>query len=259
VTLSQQVLEVAESQVGRHEYGGPNRGDCELYQRYYGEAYVGLPWCGDFVGWVWGQVNPDWKALASPSTGLMCQIAHDQGLTCEPRPGAAFVICGVHCGLLHHDLGGGVWKTIEGNSGDAVNWRQRALGGYTIYAPPGLSPAAMPTPDETWYFIEDPGSLRVYGGWDSFGARKRAKVRLEARLGHPLREFRDPANHNTPFFLEDPKATPRFYGGWAIQAARKRALQNLQRKLGRELRPFSQVRVASGNAPATADDLGKVD
>lgn len=256
MTLSQRVLEVAESQIGRHEYGGPNRGDCELYQRFYGEAYVGLPWCGDFVGWVWGQVNPDWKQLASPSTALMCTIAHDQGLVCSPRPGAAFVICGVHTGLLHHDLGGGVWKTIEGNSGDAVNWRQRSIGGYTVYSPPGLAPGPMPAPQETWYFIEDPGSVRIYGGWASRGARDRAQAALEARLGRHLRPFRDPSHPRAPYFVEDPAATPRFYGGWALRSGRDAALRNLGRRLGRSLRPFAQTR---SPAVPVADQLGKVD
>ena len=52
-TMSEHVLDIAESQVGRHEHGGANRGDCEIYQRFYGEFYVGKAWCGCFVGWVW--------------------------------------------------------------------------------------------------------------------------------------------------------------------------------------------------------------
>jgi hypothetical protein len=258
-TSSERVVETAESQLGRHEHGGANRGDCETYQNFYGSFSVGQPWCGCFVGWVWGQVDPAWKALASPSTAIMSTIAQSQKLTCAPCPGAAFVIPGVHTGLLHHDLGGGVWKTIEGNSGDAVGFRQRSLAGTVVYAPPGLADGAISTPPTTtWYFIEDPASKRVYGGWASAAARDQAFAALSKRLGHELRRFRDPAATAAPFFIEDPAETPRFYGGWTSKAARDHALDNLQRKLGRTLRPFSKAKAAAGTG-AKADDLGKVD
>jgi len=211
------------------------------------------------VGWVWGQVDPEWKGLASPSTALMGDIARSKGLTCTPRPGAAFVIYGVHTGLLHHDLGGGIWKTIEGNSGDSVAWRQRDVAGTIVYAPPGLDDgAAAPALDETWYFIEDPASTRVFGGWVSAADRDRAQAVLEKRLGHALRRFRDPGNARAPYFVEDPTQTPRFYGGWSSKAARDAALKNLEQKLGRTLRPFSRTRPAT-RGTAAADDLGKVD
>jgi hypothetical protein len=256
-TLSERIQEVAESQLGRHEHGGANRGDCEPFQRFYGDFYVGLPWCGCFVGWVWGQVDPAWKALASPSTAIMCQIARQQNLISAPRPGAAFVICGTHTGLLHHDLGGGVWKTIEGNSGDAVNWKQRSLAGLVIYSPPGLADSA-PAPDTIRYFIEDTASKRLYGGWAAAADRDRAMTTLARSLGHGLRPFRDPTHPQSPFFIEDPTETPRFYGGWASKAARNAAQQNLERKLGRKLRPFRRTLAADGT-PAVADELGKVD
>src|SRR6476619_3040865 len=115
---------------------GSNRGPCEKYQSIYGQSYLGCFWCGCFVGWVWMQVDASWKSLASPATSIMCDIATGQGLECSPRPGAAFVICGTHTGLLHSPLGGGSWRTIEGNHSDQVSWGTRSLDGMTVYAPP---------------------------------------------------------------------------------------------------------------------------
>ena len=38
-TMSEHVLDIAESQVGRHEHGGANRGDCEIYQRFWADRF----------------------------------------------------------------------------------------------------------------------------------------------------------------------------------------------------------------------------
>jgi hypothetical protein len=261
-TLSEKILQVAESQLGVFESGGPNLGGCERYQDPWGSWMRGQPWCGAFVAWCWEQAGAEGMKLASPSTATMCDIAQGQGLTGPPRPGAAFVFCGKHTGLLHHDLGGGVWKTIEGNSGDAVNWRQRSFEGAVIYGPPGLeaaaaAPAAPAT--KTWYFIEDLRSKRLYGGWASQESCDDAFKILDKRLKGKLRRFKDPTNPAAPFFIEDTSQTPRYYGGWTSKAARDEALKTLEKRLGHRLRAFSRKRPVAAPRAAAAQPMGKVD
>lgn len=259
-TLAQKIIKVAESQIGVHEYGGANRGGSERYQRPYGAWMVGQPWCATFVGWCWGQAGvPGWKNIATPSTGQNCSIARSRGLVCPPKPGAAFVMCGTHTGLLHHYLGNGVWKTIEGNSGDAVAWRSRSLGGLLIYAPPGMSGAVEPPRPvmETWFYLEDVAVKEYYGGWGSKSARDKAQRSLEKKLGFKLRPFRDDSNKKAPYFLQNPRVS-QFYGGWSSKKARASAKKQLEKKLKRKLREFSEQRPSKREGSGRPDALGKV-
>jgi hypothetical protein len=260
-TLADQVIAVAESQIGVHESPmGSNRGGCEKYQLLYGQSYLGCLWCGCFQGWVWAQVDPSWKSLASPSTADACKIADEQGLHCPPSPGAAFVICGTHVGLLHSDLGGGSWRTIEGNHGDQVAWSTRALDGMTIYAPPGLGERGKPE-QATWYFLQDTelkradGRRAYYGGWSSSGARDERMATLETSLGHELRPFRDD-HFSSPFFIDNSFAIAEVYGGWSVKGSRDEARETLEARLGRPLRPFSETRDAAiGGVPWGCENL----
>lgn len=244
-TVSDQVLAIAESQIGVREMPmGSNRGGSEKYQEIYGSFYVGLAWCGCFVGWVWSRVSTDWKALAHPATATMCDIARDQGLECEPTPGAAFVDCGTHTGLLHSDLGNGMWRTIDGNWGDQVAWATRDISGMTIYAPQGIGEAQTPT---TWFFLQDvelaeKRMQHAYaGGFASAAERNARMAELEGQLGHELRPFRD-NRFERPFFIDNSHAIHEVYGGWVDQDARDRSRITLDERLGRRLRPFSEVR-----------------
>jgi hypothetical protein len=255
-TKAEQIISVAESQIGIHETS-PNRGPCEKFQTIYGEQYRGCEWCGCFVGWVWSQVDPSWKRLASPGTSIMCDIARDRDLECEPRPGAAFVICGTHTGLLHSHLGGDSWRTIEGNSSDQVRWGTRSVGGMTVYAPPELgAEAEAATPAQaTWFFLQDARLVETkhqhayFGGFASKDVRDQRLAELERSLGHELRPFRD-NNFPSPFFIDNSFAIAEVYGGWSDKAGRDASKAVLEERLGRSLRPFSETRNAAiGGAP----------
>jgi hypothetical protein len=244
-TFAERVVDIAESQVGVHEWGGSNRGGCEKYQRPWGSWMVGQPWCGAFVAWVWKQAGLNGMRFASPSTAVMCSKASSMGLRCSPRPGAAYVICGVHTGLLHHSVGGSVWRTIDGNSGDAVSWRTRDISRYVIYAPPELSggaPAA-PTVTKIWYYIEDVAmkGVREFGGWASKDSRNQAYAKKRRELGYDLRRFmREYPNPDAPYYFEDVTKPLRYYGGWRTKAGRDEALKALEKKYKRDMRPFSR-------------------
>lgn len=255
------LLDIIEGEVGVHESPmGSNTGGCEKYQRPWGSWMVGQPWCGAWVGWSWDAAGMDGYDLADPSTATMCNIARNEGLTCSPRPGAAFVNCGTHTGILHHDMGGGVWKTIEGNSNDQVQWRQRSLGGWTIYAPPEiLSGEAPPPPKTTWYYVEDVymKGIREFGGWSSAKARDNVLKGME-NPGHYRPFKRDYPDPKIPYFFEDPSKPERYYGGWTSKSGRDKSLKSLEEQYGREMRPFSRKK-ATKSGGAQADTGGKVD
>jgi len=260
MSYASDVLDIMEGEVGVHESPwGSNRGGCEKYQKPWGSWMIGQPWCGAFVAWVWDRAGMDGMGLADPSTATMCNIASNKGLKCSPRPGAAFVNCGTHTGILHHDMGGGVWKTVEGNSNDQVQWRQRDLGGWTIYAPQEIkSGAAPPPPTTTWYYIEDvhQKGIREFGGWATAKARDSVLRDME-NPGHyrPFkREYPDP---DAPYFFEDPSKSERYYGGWTSKSGRDKSLISLEEQFDRTMRPFSRQLASSGSA--SADDMGKVD
>jgi hypothetical protein len=262
-TFAERACDIAETQVGVHEFGGRNRGGCERYQRPWGSWMVGEPWCGAFVSWVWEQAGMDGMHVASPSVSVMCAIARSRNLICSPRPGAAFCICGVHTGLLQYYMGGGVWKTIEGNSGDQVAWRQRSLGGLVIYAPPEIARGAtqVAPPQVTWYYLEDlhQRGIREFGGWSSKKARNEQMAKKERELHRQLRPFmRRYPNRRTPYYFEDETKNERYYGGWKSKDARNDARKELQQKLGRRLRPFSVQRTLPRRAGADTS-LGKTD
>lgn len=183
-SLGETIVDIAEGEVGVHETPmGSNRGGCEKYQRPYGEIYVGLAWCATFDGYCWAEAGiPNARTMASPSTGLMAQYAHDHGLVGAPRPGAAFVIPWVHTGLLHSLIGGSIWNTIEGNSGDAVRNRIRNIAGTVIVVPPGLAlPAPGSAPAVQFYFHDTRPELARMGGFKTRAARAQhiAKLSLD--------------------------------------------------------------------------------
>jgi hypothetical protein len=257
-TYAANACDIAESQIGIHESPmGSNEGGCEKYQRPWGTWMVGEPWCGAFDAWVWEQAGMDGMGLASPSTATMCDIARSEGLICSPRMMAAFVICGTHCGLLHHSLGGSLWQTIEGNSNDQVRWVQRNISGFVIYAPPEISKgsAVVPPATQTWYYLEDvhQKGIREFGGWSSQSARDKQLNGMKDP-GHYRPFKRNYPTKKSPYFFEDPSKDPRYYGGWTSKKSRDNAKPELEDRLGRNLRTFSVERPISS---AQGGDPGK--
>ena len=247
MSYGSEVCDVAESQVGIHESPmGSNKGGCEKYQKPWGSWMIGQPWCGAFVAWCWEQVGLDGMKYADPSTATMCSHAGGYDLRCSPRPGAAIVNCGTHTGILQYDLGGGVWKGIDGNSSDQVRWTQWTIAGRTIYAPPEIkSGEKPPPPTETWYYVEDVAmkGVREFGGWSSAKARDN-ELNSMKNPGHYRKFKREYPSKETPYFFEDPSKPERYYGGWKNKAHRDDALKSLEKQYGREMRPFSRQRAA---------------
>jgi hypothetical protein len=248
-TYAAKACDIAENQIGIHESPkGSNKGGCEKYQKPWGSWMVGQPWCGAFVAWVWTQAGMDGMELADPSTQTMCNIAKNKGLKCSPRPMAAFVNCGIHTGLLHTNLGGNVWKCIEGNSNDQVRWVQRNISGLTIYAPPEIkNNAPMAPPKTTWYYVEDVHmhGIREFGGWSSKSGRDKQLAGMEDP-GHYRAFYREYPTTQSPYFFEDPSKSERYYGGWTSKDGRDASLKSLEEQFGRTMRPFSVKKAGGG-------------
>lgn len=223
-TLADRILDVAEDAVGIHETPpGSNRGGSEKYQRPYGSWMVGQPWCAAFVGGVWDEAGvPNARAMVSPSTAVMAAYARTHGLVGSPRPGAAFIIPGVHTGLLHSHVGGSVWNTIEGNSGDAVRQRVRNIAGMVIMVPPGLAAEVAPAVPPVLYWFHDtrPETAKA-GGFKTRAERAAAIAKLSA-------DWRERVSlwHNAKGFgfTVGPKVV---YGPFRTQEARNAARERI--------------------------------
>lgn len=267
-TLGEKAESVAMSQIGTGESPwGSNRGPCEKYQNIYGRGFVGLSWCGCFVGWVWEQVKAGGKDYSSPSVQIMCNAKPNV----HAQPGAAFAICGVHTGILRYQMATGVWATVEGNHGNqvAVGVRDVRRADLEIVGPPWLGdkdPDSVPTPPKPpptapWYFLQDTGAVKItgqhsyYGGWASAEARDKVYANLKAELGHELRKFKDTA-FSSPFFLDNSAFVTEVYGGWRDKDAREEAKGLLEDRLNRALRPFAEERTNDqGGAPWACKNL----
>jgi hypothetical protein len=262
-TLAERILRAAEGEVGVTEDPiGSNRGRrVEAYQAATHLAGSGWAWCGSFVCWVWQRAGLERELaqrIASPSTALMCQVARGEGLICSPRPGAAVAWCGTHVELLHSPMGGDVWRTIGGNTGDAVRYRTRSLAGALVYGPPGLDDLGAPAPAEPLYFLEDVhAEYRVVGPWDE---RPWADARWRDLRPDVRRRAKIVATGEGRFALRI--GQPRHYGPWRGPAGKairdERVRPTLEGRLQRKLRPYRTERMPA--APlAAAEALGKTD
>jgi len=266
-TLGQRAVDIAEGQLGVHESPwGSNCGGCEKYQAMY--PYLGKcgwPWCGAFVGWVWEQVRAGSKQYSDPSTATMCSAKPNV----KAQPGAAFVICGTHTGLLRYQVSGSVWATVEGNHSDQVGYDQRDISGMEIVGPPwlgdtdgGATPAPPPEAKATWYFLQDVGAPRkeggqrmYYGGWSTAAARDQQYANLKKHFGHEFRKFKD-GDFTSEYFVDNSAFVTEIYGGWESAASRDSARKTLEDRLKRTLRPFSESRSkAQGGVPWGCQNL----
>jgi hypothetical protein len=259
-TLGQRAVDIAMGQVGVHESPwGSNCGGSQKYQAMYpwslGRCSDGRegnwPWCGAFVGWVWEQVRAGGKAYSDPSTATMCSSKPN----IAAQPGAAFVNCGTHTGLLRYRISGSTWATVEGNHGDQVAVDTRDISGWQIVGPPWLADAAdakpKPPEERTWYFLQDVGAPRradgqrmYYGGWATDDQQNDQYAKVKSRFDHEFRQFRDNA-FPSPFFLDNSAFVTEIYGGWESEDSRKEAQPTLEKRLGRDLRQFSEQRTSA--------------
>jgi hypothetical protein len=91
-TMAEQVLDVAESQIGTGEAPpGSNMGTrLQAYQGSTTLGGTGWPWCAAFVSWVWQEAGFDRDLvhrIALPCTAVMCSMARAEDLVYTPRPG----------------------------------------------------------------------------------------------------------------------------------------------------------------------------
>lgn len=259
-TLAERILRVAEGEVGVVEVDGENRGP--RVAEYQAATYLpgtGWAWCGAFVCWVWqraGLERVTAQRIASPSVGLMCEVAERDGLVCSPRPGAAVAWCGIHVELLHSPMGDDVWRTIGGNTGDAVRYRTRALAGTCVFGPPGLEDMAPAIGRDSLYWLEDPrAEYRVVGPWQE---RPWAEARWRDLQPDLRRRSSIVATGDGRFAIRI--GPPRRYGPWVGAAGKtirdERARPVLERRLGRALRPYRTDRMPRASRVA-AEALGK--
>jgi hypothetical protein len=257
------MLHVAEGEIGVVEVPiGSNRGP--RVEEYQASDYIpggGYAWCGTFYGWVLQRSGMDVREAqryASPSTSLMCAIARGENLLCSPRPGAALVWCGTHVEMLHSPMGGPVWRTIGGNTGDGVRWRTRSVAGGLVYAPPGLEDITAEVVAQPLYWLEDTRArAEAVGQWARRAWAEKALTKLDPERRAMASVV---ARGNGGFSLRI--GEPRHYGPWVGAAGKagrdERARPALEERLGRRLRPYRTERMPHANRVA-AEALGKTD
>lgn len=196
------------------------------------------------------------RRIASPSTGMMCTVARSDGLVCPPRPGAAIVWCGTHVEILHSPMGPNVWRTIGGNSGDAVRFRTRSLDDALIYGPPGLEEIVAVPKRELLYWLEDEGAeYEVKGPWGAKASAERTWRGLEPNVRRRAKLVR---TGDKKYALRI--GEPRHYGPWVGdegKAIRARSRKMLEQRLGRRLRPYRTSRMPLAPGAVKVEALGK--
>ena len=243
-------VEVATREVGvAEDPPGSNRGPrVQTYQAATTLAGTGWPWCAAFVQWVWTQAGVE-TDCCSASTEAMWLMGRAKGwLSDTPLPGCAILWRGVHTGIVVA-VSDGVVETVEGNSGDQVARRTRAIGqGETYLIPPSIRSTAGQVGRVYW--LEDTGARpRLVGPW-------RTKAWAEARLRR-IRPGLQPRLQATTkgrwVILTGPR---RRYGPWATPQQRDRAAAVLEKRLGHPLRPYSTPTLA-GPVGGAAEAIGK--
>lgn len=259
MSLAAAILSALEGEVGvAEDPPGSNRGErVEAYQRSTYLPGTGWAWCNALVSWAWQKAGiareVAWR-YATPSVALSCDHARADGLICPPRPGACIAWYGIHVETLHTDLGGGVWRTIGGNTGDAVRYRTRSVAETVIFAPPGLDELVDVSVELYW--LEDlAAEYRVVGPWASEAIRDRVFLDLTPET---RRRARRVVTGKGTFAIRI--GDPRHYGPWigaAGKVARDRARETLEARLGRRLRPYRTERAPRPELGAAVEALGK--
>ena len=141
------VIDLARSQLGVCESGGPNRG--EPFTRYSLPGEDPLPWCARFLRWVFAQAghqlpgNPyEIASVASLQAALAVSGAWLGRDGVAPRRGDIVLFGpgsmsdtnrpGRHCGVIE-EVSGPYIYSIEGNWGDAVSRICRRLDDRVIW------------------------------------------------------------------------------------------------------------------------------
>lgn len=252
--LGEKVAKVALGEVGVTEIPmGSNTGPkVRSYQMATDLGGTGWPWCGAFVAWCYKMAHCPDDNLTSPSTAVTYQRAKSQGaILAKPRVGAMILWPGVHIGLIVEDLGGGLVRTVEGNSSDSVRIRTRRVGDNgSIVVAPQVIRKSRPAPAPRMYYIERlDAKPRLVGPWRTKAARDHAYNRLKPNAKKMTRKVRIGRNKYAMSI-----GSRRIIGPWVSKKSRDNIVKRLRAK-GERVRPFSRARKRSA---AVADELGKV-
>lgn len=171
MTTAQEIINIAESQIGYTEY--PPDSNMTKYGEWYGMN--GEPWCDMFVSWVFAQAD------ASDIIGgefAYCPYHErwfkDNGLWCDddPQPGDVVFFgspIASHIGIVKEPIDGGV-ISIEGNTsyssddnGGAVMERTRTGGYIRGYGRPQYNEQPIEEGDKLQYVYNGGGDVyRLY-------------------------------------------------------------------------------------------------
>lgn len=251
MTTSRDLIGIAEAEVGVTEQPpGSNTGPrVRAFQAATELGGTGWPWCAAFIEWCLERAGMD-TAWCSPSTAVMWRRAQKRGLVVAvPSPGCVIIWPGVHVGLVVAVHANGTVSTVEGNSGDMVARRVRAVAGARFIRPPGLTP----TTPARLFWLSDPAAgrhRRLVGPWRSLQSARRAQARLTPAVRRRSRLKRTGQGR---FVMEI--GPPSTYGPWVEKAARDQAQGRLEKALGRRLRAYSTIQRPPAGPAATG--LGK--
>lgn len=247
-TLADRIVAVCENEIGITEVPlGSNTGvriiEYQASTSYSKTQRTGWPWCDAFYTWVQDKAAPGKPNAGSASTALSCQIARQKGwLTTTPKIGCGIIWCGVHVGIVV-GIGDGVVYTVEGNSGDKVAARTRAIAGAMFIVPDWLDDVVQPP---RLYWIDDPGAKYVIKGpWAKEKAAEKAKAGLKDALRRRATVLRTGDGKYVLRIGDQPRRGP-----FLNAAQRDDRLERLEKTLGRQLVPRSTVSKANPAAPA---------
>lgn len=250
--LGEKVAKIALGEVGVSEHPpGSNSGTkVRSYQMATDLGGTGWPWCGAFVAWCYKMAHCPDDHLTSASTAVTYERAKSSdAIIKQPRVGAMICWPGVHIGIIVENLGDGLVRTVEGNSGDAVRVRTRKIGenGSVIIAPLAIR-KSQPAPAPRVYYIERVDAKpRLLGPWQLQASRDKAYGRLPSNLKRTARKIRTQGNKYG--ILVGPR---KILGPWATKAQRDVALKTLRAR-GENVRPYSKPKATVNSA----DSLGK--
>lgn len=244
------VIRVATQEVGVEEDPiGSNTGPrVRDFQAATSLPGTGWPWCGAFVQWVLARAGVEQDACSASTESTYLAAKGLGWLSSKPVPGCLILWRGVHVGVVV-GVRDGVVDTIEGNSGDRVARRVRAIGnGETYVIPPSIARTAGKVGRVFW--LEDPAAEpRVVGPWKS---RKWAERRM-AKMRPGLQPRLQATTGGRWGILTGPR---RRYGPWGDERSRDAAQRILEERLGRRLRAYS-IAADTNTARGPAEGLGK--
>lgn len=148
-----------------------------------------VPWCGTSSDAAYAEAKVDDGALGSPSTWQIVENGRREGrLRDKPVPGCYIVwrpgVSG-HVEIAVRALTTTAWRTIGGNTGDAVREHDRYIIGAFFVVPKALEEKPAPV-FKTYYWWEDPKARpEMHGPWATISARDKAARLWVERNGNP--------------------------------------------------------------------------